>query len=81
MPQRYGFSNTTKLHKVQYGGRHHSQCGLAYLEDPLDSLSHPEEFYDRCGKCFPDATTIKEVKTKQADPDFVNWCIRVGLTV
>jgi hypothetical protein len=77
---RYGFSGTDKLHKVAFGGEHHSKCGLAYLEKAFSELPLPPNLYDRCSKCFniPKEETKPE---KKINSDISDWCLRIGFSI
>ena len=76
---RYGFSNTGKLHKVQLGGRHHSHCGLAYIDEPMEreDLPVPPEYLDRCSRCFRGFDSSNLIYPL----DLVNYCLRVGIKI
>jgi len=81
---RYGFSGTGKLHKVLEGDGHHSLCGLAYINRPVEEISLPPEYFDRCSKCFnipkEERKEFKPVKDI-IDDELANWCLRVGLKI
>ena len=75
----YGFSGTGKLHRIQSGGVHHSHCGLAYIDEPMEreDLPAPPEYLDRCARCFRGVDNSNMIYPL----DLVNYCLRVGIKI